>query len=172
MDAPECQSRELSLSEIRTLSWKAERLLPESMEALVQARKPILFELACAPDSVLTKQMQQITNRPSSAQRFAYWNGYDIGTNTGVRAILVAIKKQRPEHVWISTECGPFSYVSRMQAPIRSTVYIAHSYSEQTYVTESISGGHSLSDGSFWDSDEAGVCGGRCCCRAQRQEGG
>ena len=112
MDAPECQSRELSLSEIRTLSWKAERLLPECMEALVQARKPILFELACAPDSVLTKQMQQITNRPSSAQRFAYWNGYDIGTNTGVRAILVAIKKQRPEHVWISTECGPFS---RMQ---------------------------------------------------------
>ena len=43
MDAPECQSRELSLSEIRTLSWKAERLLPESMEALVQARKPILL---------------------------------------------------------------------------------------------------------------------------------
>ena len=94
MDAPECQSRELSLSEIRTLSWKAERLLPECMEALVQARKPILFELACAPDSVLTKQMQQITNRPSSAQRFAYWNGYDIGTNTGVRAILVAITER------------------------------------------------------------------------------
>ena len=111
-DGPECESRELSLSEVKTLSWKAERLLPDSMEALVQTRKPILFELACAPDSVLSKQMQLITNRSSSAQRFAYWNGHDIGTNTGVRAILVAIKKQRPEHVWISTECGPFS---RMQ---------------------------------------------------------
>ena len=86
------------------------------MEALVQAERPVLFKIACGPDSVLTENMRGMTGRESSAKRFAFWNGYDVSTSQGVRSIIAAIEREKPEHVWLSLECGPFS---RMQQPIK-----------------------------------------------------
>ena len=51
----------LSLSASRSLAWQAERLLPECMETLVQSERPVLFETACGPDSVLTENMRGMT---------------------------------------------------------------------------------------------------------------
>ena len=41
--------------------------------------------------------------------RCSHWNGCDLGTQTGVDLILNTIDTCRPQHVWISPNCGPYS---------------------------------------------------------------
>lgn len=106
------QMAQVSTSEARSLESQSERLLPECFEGLAQHGRPVLFEIACSPDSVLTEKMQKLTKRVDSAKRFSFWNGYDVSTSQGVRAIIAAIEREKPMTVWLSLECGPFS---RMQ---------------------------------------------------------
>ena len=108
-DEPATEPKVLGVSEAKALAWRAERILPECMETLVQHGRPVLYEIACGPNSVLTEKVRAATGREDSAQRFAFWNGYDVSTSMGVRAIMSKIDKNRPEHVWLSLECGPFS---------------------------------------------------------------
>ena len=114
MDDTETRVGELSLSQARTLDWQASRLMPECMETLVQFGRPILYEIACAPDSVLSGKMQKLCQRSDAAKRLAFWNGYDVSSSQGVRAIIKEIDQGRPEHVWLSLECGPFSPMQRV----------------------------------------------------------
>ena len=88
------------------------RVLPDALCQLAHACRPVLFEVACSPDSVLTKTMQQVTGNEASARRLSYFNGFDLSTGKGVRQVLQEIYKCRPVHVWLSLECGPYS---RMQ---------------------------------------------------------
>ena len=74
----------------------------------VQLRKPVLYEIACGPDSVLTEKVRAATGSQESAKRFSSWNGYDVSSTTGLRAIIASKEKEKPEHVWLSLECGPF----------------------------------------------------------------
>ena len=104
----------LSASEARSLEWRSNRILPECMEALVQARRPVLYEVACGPQSRLSEKMQQLTGSQDSCRRFAFWNGYDVGTSVGVRGIIKEINQNRPQHVWLSLECGPFSKMQQI----------------------------------------------------------
>lgn len=108
----ECPVKQLDSSQRRQLDLASERLIPEAFQGLISTGRPILFEVACGPDSVLTSKMQQMTGKTESARRFAYWNGYDLSTSTGVRAVIAAIDRDDPLNVWLSLECGPFS---RMQ---------------------------------------------------------
>ena len=108
-DEPETEPKVMSVSEAKALAWRAERFLPECMESLVQCRRPVLYEIACGPNSVLTEKVRAMSGREDAAQRFAYWNGYDVSTSLGVRSIVSQIDKNRPGHVWLSLECGPFS---------------------------------------------------------------
>ena len=67
---------------------------------IVHAERPVLFEIACGPDSVLTENVRGMTGRDSSAKRFAFWNGCDVSTSQGVRSIIAAIEREKPEHVY------------------------------------------------------------------------
>ena len=86
----ECETgpKVLGAAEAKALAWRAERILPECMETLVQHRIPVLYEIACGPSSVLAENLRSMTGRGDAAQRFAYWNGYDVSTTTGVRAVI------------------------------------------------------------------------------------
>ncbi len=105
----ECPVKKLEPSRQRQLHVASERLIPDAFQGLISTGRPILFEVACGPDSVLTSKMQQMTGKKESARRFAYWNGYDLSTSTGVRAVLSEVDKENPQSVWLSLECGPFS---------------------------------------------------------------
>ena len=111
---PSAELGSLSVSESRSLEWKSSRILPECMEALVQARRPVLYEVACGPNSRLNEKMKQMTGREDSCKRFAFWNGFDVGTSVGVRGIIKEIDQGNPQHVWISLECGPFSKMQQI----------------------------------------------------------
>ena len=87
-DEPETEPKVLGAAEAKALAWRAERILPECMETLVQHRIPVLYEIACGPSSVLAENLRSMTGRGDAAQRFAYWNGYDVSTTTGVRAVI------------------------------------------------------------------------------------
>ena len=113
-DEPESEPKKLSLHESKALDWKGERILPDCLEELVQLRRPVLFEIACSPDSVLSEKMRAATKSEHSAKRLAFWNGYDVSTNLRVRAVLSAIDKERPLSVWLSLECGPFSKMQQI----------------------------------------------------------
>ena len=92
--------------------------MPEAMNSLTNVRRPRLFEVACSPSSILTHTMQKSTGVETSAERFFFFNGFDLGTGAGVRGVLRAIRQKKPEHVWFALECGPFS---RMQNLNRRT---------------------------------------------------
>ena len=67
------------------------------------------MEVACSPESVLSSEIQKHAGYPEAAIRCAHWNNHDLRTDAGVRLILDTIDAKRPLHVWISTECGPYS---------------------------------------------------------------
>ena len=94
------------------LEWKTHRVVPDAFTALVQTKRPLLFEIACSPDSVLTKTVQDTTGDVESARRLSYFSGFDLSSGSGVRQVLQEICRWKPVHVWLSLECGPFS---RMQ---------------------------------------------------------
>ena len=99
----------LKPAEARHIEFLGERATPEAFQALVTFGRPLLFELACGPESVLTKSMHQLTGDESSAQRLSFWNGFDFSTSLGVRSAIKKIDKEKPLAVWMSFECGPFS---------------------------------------------------------------
>ena len=114
LEEPEARLGMLSHSEARSFDWQASRVIPESFEALVQLRRPILYEIACGPDSVMSAKMIQLTKRDDAARRFSFWNGYDVSSSQGVRSVLASIDKEKPSHVWLSLECGPFSKMQQV----------------------------------------------------------
>ena len=98
-------SKTLDVTLARHLDFQAEWLVPGD-------QTPLLFEIACRPDSLLTAKMRQLTKSDSSAERLWYWNGFDTTSSVGVRAVIKKIDQDKPQSVWISLERGPFS---RMQ---------------------------------------------------------
>ena len=105
----ETREKPLDVHLARQFDFQAERLVPDAFQSLVTHGRAALFEVACGPDSLLTAKMRQLTGRDSSAERLSFWNGYDMTTSLGVRAVISKIEKEKPCHVWLSLECGPFS---------------------------------------------------------------
>lgn len=65
----------------------------------------MLLEVACSPDSVLSSTMRQLTGIEHSAKRCSLWNG----SGKRVRLVLDQIVLLKPQHVWLSPICGPYS---------------------------------------------------------------
>ena len=105
----ETREKPLDVHLARHLDFQAERLVPNAFQSLVTHGRAVLFEVACGPDSLLTAKMRQLTGSESSAERLSFWNGYDMTTSLGVRAVINKIEREKPCHVWLSLECGPFS---------------------------------------------------------------
>ena len=65
-DEPATEPKVMDVSEAKALAWRAERILPECMETLVQHGRPVLYEIACGPNSVLTEKVRAATGREDS----------------------------------------------------------------------------------------------------------
>ena len=97
-----------------SLEWKTHRVVPDALSQLYQNNRPLLFEVACSPNSILTSTVQRMTGNPESARRLSFFNGFDLSSGTGVRQVLREVTRHRPEHVWLSLECGPFSRIQHL----------------------------------------------------------
>lgn len=113
LDVSEPQSR-LNHTQNKFLDRAIEGLLPEALQSLVVSGRSRLLEVACSPDSILTTTMHDLTKNPQSAHRCSLWNGCDLRTGVGVRAVLDSIDVNKPEHVWLSPICGPYSVMQNV----------------------------------------------------------
>ena len=77
-------------------------------EALVMDGRLRLLEVCCSPDSVLTSTCETKFGA-GSALRVSHLNGGDIETNEGRKHVKHLISEHRPQVVWLSPECGPYS---------------------------------------------------------------
>ena len=87
------------------------QIIPELWATFQEAHRLFLLEVACSPDSVLAEAALK-TGR--TAERASIYNGFDLTSPEGLRKTLKLIKEQRPQHVWISTECGAFSPIQNL----------------------------------------------------------
>ena len=85
----------------------------KTWQALVWTKRPLLVELACFSDSRLSSEVERRFGK-GAAIRLAEWNGADLETKAGVQLAMQKIRKLRPVHLWISTECGPFCPLQRL----------------------------------------------------------
>ena len=58
--------------------------------------------------------MQSVRRDEQAARRLSIWNGFDLTTNSGVRAAIEQIDMLDPEHVWLSPDCGPYSQMQNL----------------------------------------------------------
>ena len=101
--------RPLSKARATFLENEACAIGPLAFEALTRKGPTWLIEVACSPSSLLSQEVQQVAGYESAAIRCAHWNGCDLETKAGVSQVIRLINEHRPRHVWISTECGPYS---------------------------------------------------------------
>ena len=85
----------------------------EEWQALVQKGRPLLMELACYEDSVLSREVIRRFG-PGSAIRCGLFNGVDLETAKGVQLAEDLVQKHRPSNVWISCDCSPFCPLQRL----------------------------------------------------------
>ena len=58
--------------------------------------------------------MCEVTGNVGAAHRLSIWNGFDLTTNDGLKGILQSIDRLKPERVWLSPECGPYSVMQNI----------------------------------------------------------
>ena len=102
-------ARKFTKSLAQYVEREAESILPKAFSSLIQKGPTILVEVACAPESRISQAVQDHFGYEAAAKRCSHWNGCDLSTDAGVRLTLDVIDRHKPTHVWISTECGPYS---------------------------------------------------------------
>ena len=110
---PKCLVRDLPSSDVEKLdqiSWEVTKALDYG--------RVFLMEVACAPESLLTNEAHA---KGLTAMRASLFNGCDLTTPEGLRKTLALVKKHRPVHIWLSTECGSVQSYSEFQPKNRTT---------------------------------------------------
>ena len=82
---------------------------PKLFQDLFQQKRTVLMEVACSPNSVLSSEVQRQLGYSEAAVRCSIWNGCDLTQSDGVKLVTQQIDQLQPLHIWIATECGPFS---------------------------------------------------------------
>ena len=98
----------------KQLAYRAQRMIPEAFDSMVSSGRIRLLEIACAHDSVLTASMNRASKSEMSAKRCSLYNGYDLSTNDGIHRVIREIDQEKPQHVWMSPICGPFSVMQNI----------------------------------------------------------
>ena len=114
LERPQCAREQSQLgsrcsltpSECRLLDGCSKDFVCNQYKALRDPEHLFLMELACSKESVLTKEVQ---NQGLRAERCSVWNGFDLSTVAGLRKSLQLVQSERPEHLWIATECTAYS---------------------------------------------------------------
>ena len=107
------QGKRLGPLQARSLEEQAWSLVPEIFQSLTGHNRLCLLECACEPDSLLSSAVQARKKSETTAARCSLYNGCDLSTDAGVRLIMNRIDLERPQHVWLSPPCGPFSPLQR-----------------------------------------------------------
>ena len=107
------QLRKLGPLQARSLEEQAWSVAPGFFQSLAGHNRTCLMECACEPDSLLTSAAQAQQKDESAASRCSLYNGCDLSTDAGVRLIMKQMDLERPQHVWLSPPCGPFSPLQR-----------------------------------------------------------
>ena len=63
--------------------------------------------------SCLTAAVNRASKSELSAKRCSLSNGYDLSTNDGIK-VFREIDELKPEHVWLSPICGPYSIMQQV----------------------------------------------------------
>ena len=106
----------MSAGRASQLEDESRNVVPGLFQALVSHGRPVLLEVACDSDSILTTTIQEQVGCTGAAHRASLWNGADLGTSAGVKLILERIATERPGTVWLSPPCGPFSPLQHTNA--------------------------------------------------------
>ena len=112
----EAQGAQLSAGRASQLEHESQLLIPGLFQALVGFGRPVLMEVACDSDSVLSRVIQEEVGCEGAALRASLWNGADLSTSAGVRMVLERIGLENPSTVWLSPPCGPFSPMQHTNA--------------------------------------------------------
>ena len=99
----------LPLAAARHLEDQSHAIGPLLFETLCEDQRPLLMEVACSPESLLSKSVMEVTGRRLAATRCGLFNACDLSTPEGVRHVLRRIRTEGPRNVWISPPCGPYS---------------------------------------------------------------
>ena len=84
----------------------------ECGKSLHKSEQLDILEVYAFPNSMLTTVAQEHGLR---ARRFTYEDG-DLSTSTGRGALFHIIKTQRPKHIWLAPECGPWCAWNRFNS--------------------------------------------------------
>eukprot|EP00974_Lingulodinium_polyedra_P014213 1377036-Lingulodinium_polyedra.AAC.1 len=69
------------------------------------------MEVACSPKSILATKMAEKFGE-GAIRRLSAWNDHKLGTAEGNARCREARDQAAPEHLWVSTQCGPLSPVT------------------------------------------------------------
>ena len=94
--------------------WHAQRNpLSTHWQNLVHHGRPLLMELACYPNSLLSEEVERRFGK-GAAIRVSEWNGGNLEVPSGVHFAKQMLRKHRPVHLWISCECSPYCPLQRL----------------------------------------------------------
>ena len=103
-----------NVADMITQRWNAQRNpYSQDWQSLVHHNRPILMELACFPNSLLSTEVERVFGK-GSAIRVSNWNGGDLETPEGVKHTKKMLRRFRPVHLWISCECSPYCPLQRL----------------------------------------------------------
>ena len=105
--------RPLAKQEIAFLVEQSRCIETPGVEALLAEGRIQLIEVCCSPQSGLSAAMIQKAGE-NSAFRMSAWNGYDLTTSKGAQKARNDRRRLRPKDMWISTPCGPWSRMQRI----------------------------------------------------------
>ena len=89
-----------------------ERQQPEYGKSMTKFEQLDILEVYAFPNSMLTTVAQEHGLR---ARRFTYEDG-DLSTPTGRKALFHIINTQKPKHIWLAPECGPWCAWNRFNS--------------------------------------------------------
>ena len=108
-----------------------------SWSSLVHHGRPLLMEVACYEDSVLSCEVERRYGS-GSTMRLSVWNGGDLTTPEGVQLIKKKLRQHRPVHLWLSCDCAPYCPLQRINQ--RSEAQIARLREKQAYARKQYQG--------------------------------
>ena len=92
------QVKTLTVEAACYLGKQSDGLVPDLFEGLVKGSRPLLYEVCCAPSSVLSEVAVQLGHQ-SEAVRCAEWNGGDLSRPEGQSVALQRLRLNNPRHV-------------------------------------------------------------------------
>ena len=110
---PSSEPSKFSFSKAKELANQYEHDLLACLKDMTKHNRVRLVEVACDEQSRLSVECERLYGK-GSAMRLSWWNGGNLETQKGRDWIISMIQEVKPDLVWISPECGPYSPMQRL----------------------------------------------------------